>query len=442
MSWWGELSISALQEKAKEALHTLKSDLQEFGSTVKEDTEDLVQGVQKSVPELLEKGDVALDAALPEIAEVQDHFENVGSQIESFGQSVLSGTTEIFAQVREAVQTEFEEPKKTKKNRAKQRSARDAGVVGSSGKYNRYESQVYALQRDSSTYCDEPEDKSDYDTWCSTFQVSEQKVAIEEILRDNSFMRELHSRIVPLIVEHEVFWMRYFYRLSKLQQREELVKRASKVDLEDDLSWDVEDPEPSTDTCSSPKQACDEESTQSSARASTKKKDSGVTQSSSSEKPLSQVVQSQSDSPTTGASENTEEGPKLDAEAGLTGATGLSQETPASPTKGKQLSTEGTKVQMNATKLAAVQTSRVENLSEVSSGEKWCQKQATQQQMIAVEVMEAMVLTSESGVWYEVQLVKRLMLDDSSLKKATSTVILQSSSDPDEQIDEDWGSWD
>ena len=37
---------------------------------------------------------------------------------------------------------------------------------------------------------------------------------IEAITRDNTFMAELQSRIVPLIVQHDVFWTRYFYQYA------------------------------------------------------------------------------------------------------------------------------------------------------------------------------------------------------------------------------------
>jgi hypothetical protein len=35
---------------------------------------------------------------------------------------------------------------------------------------------------------------------------------IDRILNENAFMAELHARIVPIIVENEDFWARYFYR--------------------------------------------------------------------------------------------------------------------------------------------------------------------------------------------------------------------------------------
>ena len=38
------------------------------------------------------------------------------------------------------------------------------------------------------------------------------------VVRDNTFMAELESRIVPAIVERDTFWRRYFYRLHLLQE--------------------------------------------------------------------------------------------------------------------------------------------------------------------------------------------------------------------------------
>jgi hypothetical protein len=42
-------------------------------------------------------------------------------------------------------------------------------------------------------------------------------------------MQELQNQIVPLVVDYDMFWTRYFFRLHKLQQvenaRANLVKR-------------------------------------------------------------------------------------------------------------------------------------------------------------------------------------------------------------------------
>ena len=65
------------------------------------------------------------------------------------------------------------------------------------------------------------------------FSLEAQRPEIEAIIADNTFMAELQSRIVPLIVEYNVFWTRYFYRLHLLRekhsQRQQLAQRAQQV---------------------------------------------------------------------------------------------------------------------------------------------------------------------------------------------------------------------
>ncbi len=65
------------------------------------------------------------------------------------------------------------------------------------------------------------------------FSLEARRPEIEAIIADNTFMAELQSRIVPLIVEYNVFWTRYFYRLHLLRekhsQRQQLAQRAQQV---------------------------------------------------------------------------------------------------------------------------------------------------------------------------------------------------------------------
>jgi len=109
------------------------------------------------------------------------------------------------------------------------------------------------MQRDSGTYCDEPEDLEDFAKFKEDFNVADRTSDIDVLIKGNAFMGELQSRIVPLIVDHEVFWSRYFYRLSKLQekhkQRQALAQRAQQpVQEEVDLGWGDEDEDPADDS--------------------------------------------------------------------------------------------------------------------------------------------------------------------------------------------------
>lgn len=46
------------------------------------------------------------------------------------------------------------------------------------------------------------------------FDLEGKQAEIEAIKKENAFMAELQSRIVPLIVQHETFWTRYFYQYA------------------------------------------------------------------------------------------------------------------------------------------------------------------------------------------------------------------------------------
>ena len=115
---------------------------------------------------------------------------------------------------------------------------------GNAPKYSRLDTEISAMQRNSSTYCDQPEDAEDFATWlqvscpdafsvlhlhsmdasmqggeqgvgmAQAFNLDSKKADIETIIKDNAFMAELQSRIVPLIVQYDVFWTRYFYQCA------------------------------------------------------------------------------------------------------------------------------------------------------------------------------------------------------------------------------------
>ena len=87
----------------------------------------------------------------------------------------------------------------------------------------RYDGLVHAMQRDSATYCDEPDDAAAYGRWRADFDLGARRREVEGIMRGNSFMAELHHRIVPLIVDYDAFWTRYFYRLHCLEVAEGFV---------------------------------------------------------------------------------------------------------------------------------------------------------------------------------------------------------------------------
>ena len=48
--------------------------------------------------------------------------------------------------------------------------------------------------------------------WLDAFDLAAKKPDIDAIIAENAFMAELQARIVPLIVQYNDFWTRYFYQ--------------------------------------------------------------------------------------------------------------------------------------------------------------------------------------------------------------------------------------
>ena len=116
-------------------------------------------------------------------------------------------------QVKDALVDELSARDKTKAG-AKQVPSK---LPKASSKYSRLEADISSMQRDSATYCEEPADSEDYQAWRARFDLSSYRPAVEALTQENAFMAELQARIVPIIVEYDAFWTRYFYQLHLLE---------------------------------------------------------------------------------------------------------------------------------------------------------------------------------------------------------------------------------
>ena len=84
------------------------------------------------------------------------------------------------------------------------------------GKPSALEAAITAMQRDSITFCDDPDDTEGYAEYCKAFDLAAKQFDIDELLSDNAFMAELHASLVPVVVSNEDFWQRYFFRCAVL----------------------------------------------------------------------------------------------------------------------------------------------------------------------------------------------------------------------------------
>eukprot|EP00884_Botryococcus_braunii_P018124 jgi/Botrbrau1/4996/Bobra.0396s0022.1 len=229
-----------------------KAELEAFGKEVAEDaheastyTVERLEALPDSVRNVPDK----LTQLPPVDSErVQQSLQQVGNKLRGFGASFLTNTASLFEQVQEAIAQEIEgiDGHINRSSRPANRSANRQSA--STAKYSRLDADISAMQRNSSTYCDEPEDTTDYTAWLVTFDLSSKRNDIEQLTASNAFMSELQSRIVPLIVQYDVFWTRYFYQLHKLQQKHEqlqaLTQRATRASAEEEVGWDDDEAAP------------------------------------------------------------------------------------------------------------------------------------------------------------------------------------------------------
>ncbi|GAX82674.1 hypothetical protein CEUSTIGMA_g10100.t1 [Chlamydomonas eustigma] len=271
IDFWNLSSVAAnvaasvtktVTERAYEAVQSVqqtdwKNELSVFTKVVKEDTQDLAQKTREAAEHLPETAAAlpsALAEKLPHVSGSGAALENVGDSLSLLGKTLLDGTKGLFEQVRDGIEEEIAAATKDTKRRPGRSSASNTAAAANTkattpAKYSRFEAEVASMQRDSNTYLDEPEDVEDFETWKSRFSISGVKEDIKKLLASNSFMSELQSRIVPDVVEEEEFWTRYFYRLHKLNMKEEqrlqVAMRAQHMSIqeEEELGWDDLDPD-------------------------------------------------------------------------------------------------------------------------------------------------------------------------------------------------------
>ncbi|KAL0039467.1 hypothetical protein WJX79_009469 [Trebouxia sp. C0005] len=204
-SLWGVASSLADSVKKNTAEITTglketnwRAELEAFSKGVREEEHQLrketVKRVEVAKEHLPKDATAQLDMKRKELAV---HLQKLGVGLGGLGKTLATRTTDLFDQVRDTVVEELSASDKTK-SRMKRQGSRSL----SKGKYSRLEADI----------------------------------------SNNAFMAELQARIVPVIVDYQAFWTRYFYRLHLLEarhaQRLEVAQRASRLQREEELAWD------------------------------------------------------------------------------------------------------------------------------------------------------------------------------------------------------------
>ncbi|KAJ9543239.1 hypothetical protein OSB04_022946 [Centaurea solstitialis] len=217
---FGDL-VKTITTRSETVLETYRRDLKEFGSGLRKESDLFREVASRAVKELPSSIEVAGASAID---------------------GVLKSTAEIISQGKEALLLEPSSDD-VNVNDSESESVQNHSSRG----YSRFDSQLNAIQTDSRTFCLDPEDLDDYSRWKLEFVLSDKEGEIEKLIGDsnNGAMEGIYRKVVPNEVDDGSFWCRYFYRVHKLKQQEDMranfVRRSLTADDEEELSWDVDE---------------------------------------------------------------------------------------------------------------------------------------------------------------------------------------------------------
>ncbi|XP_060217739.1 uncharacterized protein LOC132645023 [Lycium barbarum] len=221
---WTSL-FKTIATKSESVVQNYRRDLQEFSTGLKLETatiREVASRAVKDLPARLESG----------AAVAQESLESVGQAIDNIGSTV----SDIIARGKDSMILVNNDSDTDELSTSLDQNAKP---------YSRIDATIRATQCDVKTYCEEPEDLSDYNEWKLGFVLEEMSGEIEDLIKGNGVIDEIYSEVVPSRVDEESFWSRYFYKVYRIRKAEEararLVKRAIEGEEEEELSWDVDD---------------------------------------------------------------------------------------------------------------------------------------------------------------------------------------------------------
>ncbi|KAL2942575.1 BSD domain-containing protein 1 [Bienertia sinuspersici] len=226
---WGLVGglIKTFQTKSESVIKTYRRDLEEFSTGLKKETQVFKEVASSS----LEVG----------ACKAQESLESVGQAFDSIGSVVWNSTSQIIAQGKD-----FDLDNPDSNPNSSSNINANLNLNSPAGRYSRFDAQLRAIQCDVNSFVEEIEDVGDFEKWKSSFDLGEKSEEMGYLMRENGVMEGIYKRVVPNVVDDEVFWFRYYYRVHKLEQAEsvraKLVERAN-ANEDEELSWDVDDDE-------------------------------------------------------------------------------------------------------------------------------------------------------------------------------------------------------
>ncbi|KAJ0244714.1 BSD domain-containing protein [Hirschfeldia incana] len=234
-SWsFGNL-IKTLATKSESVIGSYRRELEEFGSELKKESSAIRRVASRAVKDLPGSLDVGASVA-------QESLESVGQAIDDIGATVWKSTAKIVSRGKDSL---LSSSSSSSSSHHLDSSGGDRGYLSVEKPYSRFEMQLLAIQSDESTYVREPDDLGEFEKWSLGFKLEERGEVIADLISGNRAVKEMYVKVVPVEVDAETFWRRYYYKVHKLEEVEEarvkLVKRAISGEEEEDLSWDLDD---------------------------------------------------------------------------------------------------------------------------------------------------------------------------------------------------------
>jgi hypothetical protein len=163
-SWWGSL-IQTAKEKTKTAMELIKTDFDEFKTTMASDTNTL----------------------LTQITNI-----NIADNLNP----ILNNLNKTFSVSEDDGQGGFSRIKRSSQDESGSGGGGNRQTGGSSSIYDRYLNELKSLQSNQNTYLSDPSDEAAFEDFKNNFDSDSYKSDISDLLIENSAMRLLYSQLV------------------------------------------------------------------------------------------------------------------------------------------------------------------------------------------------------------------------------------------------------
>ncbi|KAK9709670.1 BSD domain-containing protein 1 [Basidiobolus ranarum] len=242
---WGG-TISKALEKAKkqseEVVNVYKKDLTEFASVVSADTTQTFGSLTKKFSELKntlqdEENTQNLPPALKTTSRI------IGASTKTAEQYVSrwgSGLTKLISDAITIAPSEEEQLEDDSTKKILIMDRKEVQLASIRSKEDTY------LADPTTEEAADPEDVKKFEEFSENFKVADYTDQITDLLKENPELQELMQQIVPTQVPYEKFWLRYYFRVFEIDEKEELRKQLVNAAINKDeelFNWDDDEEE-------------------------------------------------------------------------------------------------------------------------------------------------------------------------------------------------------